>query len=392
MAMAATIAALATGGTRGGSSAHGGPGGVSTQQPAGDGEAGGGPARSVLGNEDTRRGSAPSRDRATATRDLGELIVARYAGLRPPPGLLRRIQERQVGGVILFGDNTAGGVSATQSAIAELQAAARRGGDLPLLIMTDQEGGDIRRLMSMPPFRAPRAMNSAATAQAEGLATGRALRRVGVNVDLAPVADVERVSGSFLGARSFGSSAQAVEQRACAFARGLSQAGVAYTLKHFPGLGEATSSTDGSPVVVDSSSPSLRADYGAYRRCGHGALALVMISSASYPNLSGTVVPAVLSPEIYRVELPRAGVRAVTISDDLDTPAIDTLRSSALRAIDAGLNLLLYAQTEASSADAYAKLLEDLRVGTLSHSRLTQAAESVRALRRSLELPVRPAN
>jgi beta-N-acetylhexosaminidase len=307
--------------------------------------------------------------------------------VHPPPQLLQRIKEGHVGGVILFGDNTLDGVAVTHGAIEALQAAAHHGGDYPLLIMTDQEGGEVRRLTSLPPARPPRAMTSATAAHAEGLATGQALRRVGVDVDLAPVADVEHLAGSFLGTRSFSASAQTVAQRACAFAAGLSQAGVAYTLKHFPGLGRAMASTDGGPVVVDSSSSSLRADYGAYRRCGQGALALVMISSAGYPSLTANTAPAVLSPEIYRDELSGANVHAVTISDDLDTPAIATQRTPALRAIDAGLDLLLYAQTEASSSDAYAKLLADLQAGALSRSRVVQAAASVLALKRSLTFP-----
>lgn len=286
--------------------------------------------------------------------------------------------------MILFAGNTAGGPVATKAAIATLQQAARRGGVYPLLVMADQEGGAVKRLPSLPPSLAPAQMRSTSLARAEGLATGRALRSVGIDVDLAPVADVERSSHSFLGSRAFGSQSGTVASRACAFASGLRSAGVAYTLKHFPGLGRASASTDLRPVSVRASRRRLREDYGAYRRCGHGRLALVMMSSAIYPKLTHSRIPAVLSREIYGVELRRAGIHAVTISDDLDAAALAGLHAAATRAIDAGLDMLLYAGTESSSALAYANLRARIQSGSISRTRIAEAAAAVRSLRRAL--------
>ena len=169
-------------------------------------------------------------------RKLGQMMVARFAGQHPSRLFLSRVESGQIGGVILFADNLAGGLSTAHALVEKLQHAAKQGGNPPLLIMTDQEGGTVRRLPG-PPYLAPAAMTSDSTAFDEGQATGRLLRLVGVNVDLAPVADVERVHGSFLGSRSFGDSPILVADRACAFARGLASQRVAYTLKHFPGLG-----------------------------------------------------------------------------------------------------------------------------------------------------------
>ncbi len=219
---------------------------------------------------------------------LGQLIIARFVGPRPSPTFLARIRAGEIGGVILLGDNTVNGLSATHSVIRELQNAAREGGNPLLLIMTDQEGGEVRRLIG-PPTLAASDMSSNGIAQSEGAATGRRLRSVGVNVDLAPVADVEHASGSFLGSRSFSSNAAVVAARACSFASGLASTGVAYTLKHFPGLGRAITSTDVAPVSISASSNELRADYQTYATCASNPAALVMISSASYPNLSGAL-------------------------------------------------------------------------------------------------------
>lgn len=314
---------------------------------------------------------------------IGQMIVARFPGPDPSASFLARIRAGQIGGVILFGDNVTGGETATRQLIGQLQQAAHQGGNPPLLIMTDQEGGTVRRLLWAPPTLAASAMDSDVIARAEGEAAGRALHAIGVNMDLAPVADVERVAGSFLGTRSFGSNPGLVAAHACAFAEGLAAAGVGFTLKHFPGLGRATADTDLQPVTIGATATALRADYRAYRRCGARPYAVAMISSASYPNLTGTPQPAVLSPEIYAMELPYAtrGSKPLTISDDLQAPAIVDQTNAAQQAVDAGLDLLMYAQTEAGSASAYDRLLTVARAGGIDRSRLAAADRAILAFK-----------
>jgi beta-N-acetylhexosaminidase len=326
----------------------------------------------------------PATSRSTVPIDqmLGQMIVSPYAGGSPPPALLDRVRAGDVGGVILFSENTAGGKASTQSAIAELQAAARASGKPPLLVMTDQEGGEVRRLSWAPPFLATADMRSSAVAQAEGAATGQALRAVGVNLDLAPVSDVVRVANSFLGTRSFGDEPLAVSERACAFAGGLASAGVGYTLKHFPGLGRALGDTDNGPVTINASAHEMRADYQTYIRCASNPDGIVMVSNATYPALTGNSTPAVMSPEIYRTELGQiAGYNGVTISDALGAGALAHELGPAERAIDAGLDLALYAGTEEESVNAYATLREDLRTGAIPRSRVEDAYHAIMALK-----------
>jgi beta-N-acetylhexosaminidase len=309
---------------------------------------------------------------------LGQMIVARFAGAHPTASLLARIKAGQVGGVILFSDNLAVGPSATHAMTREMQSAATAGGNPPLLIMTDQEGGTVRRLYWAPPSISAAAMRSSATARTEGEAAGRALLAAGINLDLAPVADVARVSGSFLGSRSFGSSSIVVATRACAFADGLTAAGVGFTLKHFPGLGRAEADTDTQPVTISASVSTLRADYSTYRTCGGQPNAVVMVSSASYPALTGTSLPAVMSPEIYRDELPSAiNGPSLTISDDLQTQAVLAVTHPARRAIEAGLDMLMYARSEAGSITAYRQLLALALAKGISHGRIAEAYEAI---------------
>jgi beta-N-acetylhexosaminidase len=324
------------------------------------------------------KGTAPV---APLAKMLGQMIVARYTGTTPSASVLSRIRKGQVGGVILFSDNFAGGVAAARVAIRELQHAAAAGRNPPLLVMTDQEGGAVKRVPG-PPTLAPSQMTSPSIAYAQGQRAGQLLRSLGVNVDLAPVADVEGIPGSFLGTRSFGSSPSAVAKDACAFANGVASQRVIYTLKHFPGLGLATASTDNAPVSIDAPASTLRSDYAAYRRCGGGRLAMVMVSSAIYPRLTGGL-PAVMSPATYGRELRVAtsNSKVVTISDDLQAAALAGQRAPARHAIAAGLDLLLYAGTEQASAAAYSILLSEARSAVLKKTRIQAAYDAVLALK-----------
>ncbi len=321
----------------------------------------------------------------TVKNPVGQLIIGRFAGSVPTPSILNAVESGSIGGIILFSDNTAGGVGATAAVVQQLQAAARRGGNPGLLIMTDQEGGLVHRLPG-PPTLAASQMGDPTVAAQQGAATARLLSAAGVNVDLAPVADVSRVNGFMTTEhRTFGSTPAMVASAACAFASQLAAGGVAYTLKHFPGLGDAVASTDTGPVTVTEPASLLHEDVAAYGRCGSGSMALVMVSSASYPSLTGTT-PAVLSPTTYGSEMSRDGIDAITISDDFSTPAIANQASPALRAINAGLDLVMYAQAESASGAASQQLNRDLRSGTLSSARIRAAVDKVLALKRSLNL------
>lgn len=317
---------------------------------------------------------------------LGQTLAGSYLGAAPPQALLGRIRRGELGSVILFAGNVAGGITRTRAAVDRLQRAAQGGGNPPLLVMTDQEGGIVRRLPG-PPDRAAAAMASAAAAQAQGKATGKSLRKAGVNFDLAPVADVKRVKGSFLGTRAFGSDPVRVAQRACAFAAGLRSAGVGAALKHFPGLGRAGGNTDDGRITITASAARIRGDYTPYARCAGASRTAVMMSSATYPKLLGAGAPAVLTGAAYARELGRAGVpdSTLTISDDLNAAAISGRQRPAHRALTAGLDLLLYAGDPGASAFAYTKLLAELKAGDLSETRVRNAAAAV--LRFKAQLP-----
>jgi beta-N-acetylhexosaminidase len=363
--------------------ADGGAGPRSTDSTASDG-----PATPTTAAAATTAKAAPPIGKvsdAGLARAIGQKIVARYAGATPSMTLLHAARAGHVGGVILFGDNIPSGAVAAR-AVKRLQAAARAGGEPPLLVLVDQEGGAVKRLPAAPPAHSAAAIGAgprpATVARAEGRATGAALRRLGINVDLAPVADVAATT-SWLGTRSYGSGPTVVAQAACAFASGLAEAGVGATLKHFPGLGSAPVNTDDAPSAVRVSRSALRHALAAYRRCGSW-VPMVMVSSAVYSALPGGA-PAVMTPAVYRRELPAVGFHGVTISDDLETPAIASLDHPSRHAVRAGLDLLLYGQHEQTALEAYGRLLTDARRGRLGRQAVVVAsADRIRALKRRI--------
>ena len=297
------------------------------------------------------------------------------SGTWPSRILLKRVREGEVGGVLIFAANVS---DRLPDAMRALRSAAKQGGGRGLIIAIDQEGGPVRRLSASPPTLSARQMGAAGakTAFAQGRATGEALRASGINADLAPVADVHG-SGGFLAERSFATSADAAAGSACAFARGLREARVHATLKHFPGLGQAQLNTDHNKVSLSTSRGKLLEEIEPYRRCAK-RVAMVMLSNAAYPTLAGSL-PAAFNPAIIRALLRgRLGFRGVTISDALSAPGIAG-PGAALRASRAGIDMLLYTD-ENVSVVGYRELLAGLRAGRLSRTEVYGSARRILAL------------
>lgn len=323
-----------------------------------------------------RPGRAP---RLSLTRAVGAKIMTGMRGAFPSEELLGRIRRGEVGGVIIMGYNVSSRLS---SATAAMRRAAREGGGVGLVIATDQEGGEVRRLSDIPPTASPAQMGSqgAEAALQQGSDTGRALRRRGVNVDLAPVADVLQ-PGGFMAQRAFGTSPAVVAAGACGFAEGLAQARVGATLKHFPGLGRATTNTDNARAIIGASAEALERDLTPYRECVR-QVPLVMVSNAVYSGLDRSG-PAVLSRRVVTGLLrEKLGFGGVTISDTLAAPSVASA-TTALKASRAGVDMLLYID-DAVAATAYQNVLAAAESGELSQAPIRKSAQRIRALQREL--------
>jgi beta-N-acetylhexosaminidase len=328
-----------------------------------------------------------------AGRLVGQRLVLGFAGTQPPAMVERMIRAGEVAGVVLFADNLPSR-SAGWRLIRRLQAIPRPPGLRdPLLVMTDQEGGLVKRIDGAPIVSA-RVMGArgAAFSADQGRRAAADLRSVGVNIDLAPVLDVARPGGTIAETdRGFGSTAAEVAATAVPFAAALQGAGVAATGKHFPGLGSARLNTDDAVQRIGLSKSTLReADEAPYRRFAEAGGDMVMLSTAIYPALSPQ--PAAFSRPIATGELrSRIGFEGVSITDALDTVAVKAFGGPAKvasAAARAGTDLLLYTDPN-EAADAHRALLHHLSTGTLSRSSFEESAQRVLSLRHELKSPSR---
>jgi beta-N-acetylhexosaminidase len=339
---------------------------------------------------------AASESRAgvgTLTSDqlAGQRIVCAFSGRRVPESLAARIRRGELAGVILFSGNIAS-KGQIRRLTAALQAVPRPAGlQQPLLVMTDQEGGEVRRLPTPPRLSAAQiGAKGAGFARAQGRATGNGMRSLGINVDLAPVLDVARKRGFiFEQRRGFASSAAGVSAGGVGFARGLQGRGVAATAKHFPGLGSTAANTDLRPARIGLSAAQLRAvDEAPYKAFTAAGGKLAMVSSAIYPALDPSAL-AFQSKAIATDELRgRLGFAGVTITDSLEARAVTSTAGTAqtaLRAAGAGMDLLLYtSSTCADGEQARQAISAALVSGSLNRAAAEQSVTRVLALRGSL--------
>lgn len=323
-----------------------------------------------------------------ASRLAGQRIVLGFQGTRVPRAVGRMVRRGEAAGVILFSDNLPSR-GAGRRLVRRLQAIPRPSGLRdPLLAMTDQEGGLVKRLGGAPTVSA-HAMGArgAAFSRAQGRRAAANLRDVGVNVDLAPVLDVARPGGAIAGAgRGFGATAARVAATAVPFAAALQVGGVAATGKHFPGLGAARVSTDDAVQRIRLSRRTLRrVDEAPYRGFVAAGGDMVMLSTAIYPALSGR--PAAFAPAIATGELrQRLGFQGVSITDALDTVSVHAFGDTAKvarAAAAAGADLLLYTDP-AEASTAHRALVRALRSGAIPRSSFEDSVTRVLALRHRL--------
>lgn len=342
---------------------------------------------------------APRKDALSLAQLAGQRIIYAYAGLEPPQSLLALIRSGEAAGVIFFSNNIAS-TPQISAVTRELQAASTQSPlHARLLILTDQEGGEVRRLPGSPVLSERQIGESAdrlSLARSAGAGAATNLSAAGINVNLAPVLDVFRQPDDFIDEfqRSYSSDPGAVAELGGAFISAQQAQGVAAAAKHFPGLGAATreQNTDAGPVVLNLSLSELRhVDELPYRTAIAAGVKLVMTSWAIYPALDPRR-PAGLSPAVIHGELRRhLGFKGITITDAITAAALarfGSLGQRGLLAARAGADLIICSATnpdQNTPGDGMAVLTaikSALASGELNQLAARHAAAAVLALRR----------
>jgi beta-N-acetylhexosaminidase len=343
-------------------------------------------------------GTAAADDRSSlafARQAAGQRVVYSYPGLTPPAGLLDRIRAGEAAGVIFFGENISS-LSQISGVVRSLRAAsAQSPNPKPLLLMTDQEGGMVRRLPGEPVLSHKDiglSASPATAATAAGRGAGVNLSGVGMNVNLAPVLDVFHAPGDLMDSfeRSFSSTASVVGTLGADYVAAQQARGVAATVKHFPGLGRANAAdnTDSRPVTLSTPLSSLRGvDEAPYQASVAAGVKLVMLSWAVYSALDPGR-PAGLSSAVVQELRSRVGFTGVTITDALEAGALQGYGSTGNRAVlaaAAGDDLILASARDVGQGDdAVDALASALADGTLDSGAFGEALARVDALRAGL--------
>ncbi len=258
-----------------------------------------------------------AEDERALAREVGQLVVLRFAGTSAPEYVRDALRDGRAAGAILFRDNLIGPAQA-KAVVTRLRRAQPRP-----LICVDQEGGTVRIVSWVGPGRSAREQSAAGSERSDAVAAARALRAIGINVVLAPVADVPSVPRAALAPRAFSSDFAAAAESVRESVRGWRLGGVAPTVKHFPGLGAATVNTDDGSVTISRSAARLRRqDLAPFRSAIAAGVPLVMVGHAKYPVLDRRHIASQSKAVVDGMLRGELGFRGVVITDSTEAAAV----------------------------------------------------------------------
>jgi beta-N-acetylhexosaminidase len=366
------------------------------------------------GSEEGGPQTAPGGEVPASVRDLvadlspeekiDGILLLGFEGTDADAPIVAQLGERRLGGVLVGAQNWEDG-----SQLAALVTALRRagGGDdrIPPLIVAPQEGGPFRAFPDLPP--AERQLDIGDTgdpelAERSAREAGIALRDVGIDLNLFPVADVATLD-SPVADRAYSDDPGVVAAMTAAAIRGCEAAEIACAPRHFPGLGAASQSTDGGPATVSLDATSLAArDVAPFETAFAEGAPAVVLSHAFYVAYDAVTPGSLSSLVSYDLLREQLGFEGVAITDDLGAGAIkargaaaeaggagpqggSAVAAAAIAAVQAGADMLLISSPgdQQGVTDA---MIEAIGTGEISEDRLDEAIGRVLLLKQELGL------
>lgn len=357
------------------------------------------PVASAVRPSPTGKANAALPDRLTsmtADEKLGQLLIAGLDGTEAGDEVRRLITDIHVGGFILYKPNmtSAGQTVSLLNRLKELNHSS----GIPLLLSVDQEGGKVSRLpvdIELPSSRDIAANGTPERARAVAKAVGQELKAFGFNVNYAPVLDIDsNPANPVIGSRSFGADAKTVKLYGISAMQGLRESGIIPVVKHFPGHGDtATDSHLELPVVNKSLAELEKLELLPFRAAAEAGADAIMAAHILLPRLDPDY-PATLSPAIITGLLrEKIGYKGVVITDDMTMGAIAKhfpMKEAAVRAVQAGCDLVLVAHGYDQVQEAADGLKEALADGRLTWARIDESVARVLALKASRQLADKP--
>ncbi|KAI1736272.1 putative glycosyl hydrolase [Xylaria scruposa] len=333
---------------------------------------------------------------AITAADAAAHVIFSYAGTAHPARLTALAGQCQLGGVIIFKDNVDSALSGYLAGLQSAYASAGCSVKGPLLIVTDQEGGQVKRLPGGPTLSEKmigEQSNHAAAGNTAGVQAAAALKAYNNNGNLAPVLDVYHAAGDFedQNERSYSNDSAVVAECAAAFIKAQQGQGVVATAKHFPGLGaaSATENTDVRPVTINRSLADLRSiDEAPYPAAIAAGVKMIMPSWALYPALDAQYPSGISSKWIQGELRGRLGYKGVVITDAIEAGGLEGFGTDPERgilAIAAGVDLVLAAARNVSQGEGIVSaLVTAVNSGSLSGSTFSASTSRISSLRSTL--------
>ncbi|MHB8923625.1 MAG: glycoside hydrolase family 3 protein, partial [Thermoleophilia bacterium] len=327
---------------------------------------------------------------------VGQMMMVGFADSGPDADITYAIEKEFVGGVVIFDRNI---VSHEQVAgmNAELQRlAAAAGAPAKLLVAVDQEGGKTRRFTDIGPYYSQPMigeMHDTApdAAQQQASSTARDLKKLGINTNLAPVADVSSGWGSYMDGRSFNSDSEFTAELTGRAVKGYNNSTTISTTKHFPGLGSADADSEETLPTLDSDLETLQGtDLPPFAAAIAADAPMIMVGHVAVPALDATNTPASLSkPIITNLLRGTMGFTGVVITDDLEMGAITESRNvgdAAVAAVLAGADIVMVAHTPQKQTEAFNSLIAAVKSGQLKESDIDKSVVRIINMKKKYRL------
>ena len=308
---------------------------------------------------------------------VGQMFVVSVGGTQPDYYIEKMVRKRNIGGVILFSYNMKSERQVDAMIRSLQQLSMQTEPAVPLFIAVDQEGGSVASAPWVAPQPAAAEVGSRGDPEeAHDIAAtmGRQLLRAGINTDFAPVVDTGY--GVAIGNRSYGEDPELVASMGAAAVEGFEEAGVVSAAKHFPNHGPATSDSHASLPVIRHDVKTVESyDLPPFEAAIEAGVPMVMVGHLVYPTIDPHD-PASLSKDATSMLRRDLGFDGVVVTDDLAMAgATDggTPAEAAVRAVQAGADLLVLSSAPQEQADAYDAVVDAVESGEIPRSRIQKS-------------------
>jgi beta-N-acetylhexosaminidase len=329
----------------------------------------------------------------TLKEKIGQMMVTGFEGTDLNSQIEDLIVNHHVGGLILFERNFENPEQLTRLTLDLQKLALATPPFLPLFISVDQEGGRVSRLkLPFTQFPDPCCLGiarSESLAQRFGLALGREMRAVGINMDYAPVLDINtNPENPIIGKRAFSDEPEWASKLGVAFMRGFKEAGVLAVGKHFPGHGDTSQDSHLTLPHVERDSATLEnIELAPFRAAIQNGLEVIMTAHVIY-SAWDEKLPATFSiPILQHLLREKLGFNGLIISDDLEMKAVEdhiAFKTFARLGTKAGIDLFLICHDTEKVKNFLKQMTEDVESGQIPGSTIDQSVQRILEIKRKI--------